>query len=211
MQEPQAMYRIPFLHFHYRQELFSVSDIGHFVRSASQFTAAGQLLLICFQRLFRKDIQKFQFLPIQTCLSQNPRPVIYQFQGEERPVFLQKPEEQLIAGPEIQAKYRLLVHPFQRSFVAGKHIPGKTRRGIERHIFQAFLSGHKGHQTPEPVVRQRKPCFFPHFPKQTLLRTLRPLKMPADADPFVLVDVMLLLHPVKHEIFIILFDVTKCR
>ena len=54
---------------------------------------------------------------------------------------------------------------------------------------------------------QGKPCLLLHFPKNTFLGTFRSLKMPAESDPFVLIDILFLLYPVEHQIPAVLLDI----
>ena len=50
--------------------------------------------------------------------------------------------------------------------------------------------------------------FFLYFAQQTVLRAFRPFCMSSDTDPFIMINVIFLFDPVKHQIFVIFFDIT---
>ena len=77
------------------------------------------------------------------------------------------------------------------------------------HIFRGRLVGDKGHQSPVAVVRQRQPRLLPGLPQDAVLGALPRLELAAHADPLVMIDVVFLLHPVEHQVFLAPLQIAK--
>ena len=75
------------------------------------------------------------------------------------------------------------------------------------HIFHHIFSVKESHNPARPVRRKFKSGFLPYLTPQAFHRTFAVFKVPADADPLVLIDIVFFFYAVHHEVVIILFDI----
>ena len=80
---------------------------------------------------------------------------------------------------------------------------------VNRHILRGPPVGDKGDDPPVSVVGEGKPGLLPGLPEQTVLRALPVLEFAADPDPLVLVQVVLLFHPVEHQVLLSPADIAQ--
>ncbi len=64
--------------------------------------------------------------------------------------------------------------------------------GEEVHVFRDPPVGDEGHQAPVAVVGEGEAGLLPHLPEQAVLGALLVLELSANADPFVVVEVVFL-------------------
>ena len=76
------------------------------------------------------------------------------------------------------------------------------------HIFAPVI-GKEGHNAAIARIAKRKSRFFEKFPRNTLFRAFSMFKLTANADPFIVIDVILLFDAVQHERLSILNQVTE--
>ena len=119
--------------------------------------------------------------------------------------------EDPVALPQVQAVDLRFRDPLQRSLIAFRELPRKAVRRVEENVLHLLIVivVYKSQDAPEPVVCERQTGLLLRLPEDTVLWTLPAFKLSADADPFVLIDVMFLFDPVDHQIFFIFFDITK--
>ena len=119
--------------------------------------------------------------------------------------------EDPVAFPEVQAVDLSLRNPLQSPLIAVCQLTCKAICRVEENVLHLLIVivVYKSQDTPEPVVCERQTGLLLRLPEDTVLRTLPAFKLSADADPFVLIDVMFLFDPVDHQIFFIFFDITK--
>ena len=67
------------------------------------------------------------------------------------------------------------------------------------HILRFPLIGNKGDDAPVAVLREKEASFLPCLPQQALLRALILLKLAANADPLVVVEIVFLFDPVQKQ------------
>ena len=65
--------------------------------------------------------------------------------------------------------------------------------------------------SPRLPVGQRQARLFLHFTEKAVLRALEPLEFSADAHPFVVVVVVLLLHTVEHQVGVVPLQIAQRR
>ena len=126
--------------------------------------------------------------------------MVLELQGEEGDVLLQQAEENFVPLPHGKAPQLRFFNPGQLSLIAGVGRAGPASGGEEVHILGGCLIGHKGHQAPVAVVRQRQARLLPGLPEDAVLGALPIFEFAAHADPFVMVQIALLFHPVEHQV-----------
>ena len=122
-------------------------------------------------------------------------------------------EENFIALPDGQLLHSLLRHPFQHAFPAGialYHLARPPVGGVEMDEL-GHIAPDEGQQAPAAPVGQRQARLFFHFTEKAVLRALEPLEFSADAHPFVVVVVVLLLHAVEHQIGVVPLQIAQRR
>ena len=77
------------------------------------------------------------------------------------------------------------------------------------HVFRSPLVGDKGDDPAVAPAVQRKAGLLPCFTQKTVLRALPFFELAPDSDPLVVIQVILLLHPMEHQIRTVLFDITE--
>ena len=122
-------------------------------------------------------------------------------------------EEDLIALPDGQLLHSLLRHPFQHAFPAGIALyhPARPPVGGVEVDELGHIAPDEGQQPPAAPVGQRQARLFLHLPEKAVLRALEPLEFPADAHPFVVVVVVLLLHTVEHQVGVVPLQIAQRR
>ena len=69
--------------------------------------------------------------------------------------------------------------------------------------------GNKGNDRAVAIRSERKAGFLERFPEDALFRTLLPFELAADADPFFMIQVVLLFHAVLHEVTTVFFNIAE--
>ena len=95
------------------------------------------------------------------------------------------------------------------ALVAFLHLARETRGGEKVHVFSFPSVGNKGDDAPIGVIRESKPRFFPYLPGDAVFGAFAFLKLAADADPFIVIGVVLLFHPVQHQILAVPLQIAK--
>ena len=95
--------------------------------------------------------------------------------------------------------------------VTRQKIPFKAIGSKQVHKFPLTAIAEKGHHTPAPPLGQLQSRFLTDFSQQTFLRAFLPLKFATDADPFILVDVIFLFHPMEHQHIVTSSDIAQRR
>lgn len=129
---------------------------------------------------------------------------------EKRRVLRQQAEENFVARPQRQRRHGRLVHPLEIPLVAFAQRAGEARRREEVHVFPLPLVGQKRHHAAAAPVGQRQAGLLLRLAQEALVRRLVTLELAADADPFVVVEVVFLLHAVQHEILLPALDIAEC-
>ena len=79
------------------------------------------------------------------------------------------------------------------------------------HILRLVAIGDKGHETAVAPARERQTGLLPRFAQGAVLGRLAVLKFAAHADPFVVVEVILLFRAVQHQIFVAALEIDERR
>ena len=122
-------------------------------------------------------------------------------------------EENFIALPDGQLLHLFLRHPFQHAFPAGialYHLARPPVGGVEMDEL-GHIAPDESQQSPAAPVGQRQARLFLHFTEKAVLRALEPLEFSADAHPFVVVVVVLLLHAVEHQVGVVPLQIAQRR
>ena len=140
-------------------------------------------------------------------------PFVHQLEGEPRAFLVQQPEEDLVALPDGQLRHLLLRHPFQHALPAGialHHLARPLIGGVEVDEL-GHIAPDEGQQAPAAPVGQGQACLLLHLAEKTVLRAFEPLEFAAHADPLVVVVVVLLLHPVEHQVGVVPLQIAQRR
>ena len=77
------------------------------------------------------------------------------------------------------------------------------------HVLRDLAVGDEGDQAPVGVVREGEARLLPDLADEALFGAFLVLKLAADADPLVLVDVVFFLDAVEHEVLPLALDVAE--
>ena len=77
------------------------------------------------------------------------------------------------------------------------------------HILAGPHIGHKGDDAPVFVIGKGQAGFLFGLPQDTFFGAFPLLELAADADPLVLVLILLLFDPMEHKITALVFDIAK--
>ena len=178
------------------------------VRHAALYDVSGRRAVACAL------LKKFHLFSVQHRFCERVAH-IPQLQGEKRLVFIQKAEKDFVSLPQIQVQDVLFFHPGEFALITCSRFSREAVCRVETHIlhvlhrFAVFCLCHKGNETAETPARQRVAGFLFYFTQQAFLRAFAKFRMAADADPLVLVDIVLFHRAVHHQIAVILFDVAQ--
>src|SRR5699024_2624913 len=137
-------------------------------------------------------------------------PLIAQLQGEEGLVLPgDQVQEDGVPLPVGDLQQAVPGNPLQHPLVALLQLPGEAVSGEQVHILGGQAVGDKGDDPPVAVVRQGEAGLLAGLPEEAVLRALLVLELPADADPLVLIQVVFLLDPVEHQVFVTPADITE--
>ena len=126
-------------------------------------------------------------------------------------MLVHEPQEDPVTLPLLQGGELLLVDPGQLTLVAVLRRAGEAR-GVEQvHILGRPDIGDEGHKPAVAVLRERQPRFLQHLAADAVLRAFPVLKFSADADPFVVIFVVLLFYTVEHQILSIALKIAERR
>lgn len=137
--------------------------------------------------------------------------MITQGQEEERPVFMEVLQEDTVTLPEVQFRDPVLIDPLKNALRAVMKLSGPSVGGKEEHILGRRLIRDKGNEAAEPEAGQGESGFLKDLPEQALDGGLALQELPANADPFPLIEVMLFFDAMEHQILAIPFQVAKGR
>ena len=84
-------------------------------------------------------------------------------------------------------------------------------RRVEEHVLRLPLVRHERDDAAQPERIEHEARLLPHLAQEALLRRLIRLKVAADPDPLVVVDVVRLLDPMHHQVLAVLLDVAERR
>ena len=146
---------------------------------------------------------------VQRRAHKSPRSVVNELEREKGGFFGQKAEEYLIPFPDVEPGNVLFRDPFKDALVAFYGLSLKSVRREQVHVFRHAVSGHESDDPPEPIGRQRVSGLLADLAHEALLRALVLLEVASHTDPFVLVYVVLLHHPVQHQVFPVPFQIAK--
>ena len=79
----------------------------------------------------------------------------------------------------------------------------------QMHVFRPPLVGDKGDDSAVAPGIQRETGLFPGLPQEAVLRALPFLELAPDSDPLVMIEVVLFLHAMEHQIRAVPFDIAE--
>ena len=137
--------------------------------------------------------------------------IIPQFYMEKWLIRQQIIQEHLVPFPERQVKYIALRDPFQLAFTALRHslFAGLSRIEIHVLVFPSVTD-----EFNEPAQRHFpgfKSGLLPDFPPDAFLRCFTGFDLSSDADPFSLIEVILLFVSEQHQVHAVLLNITQRR
>ncbi len=131
-----------------------------------------------------------------------------QLQREERPMLVDEAEEDLVAFPHGEVKEALLFDPFEVALVAFDLVTRPVGADEDVHVFVIVDVVHEGDDAAIAPFRHGEACLFPHLTQHAILGALPFLELAAHAEPFVVVEVVLFLGAVQHEVLAAALQIT---
>ena len=149
------------------------------------------------------------YLAVQYGLFQNIPPVA-QGQQKEGRILPQQIQKDPVSFPRGKAVQKFPADPFQIPLVAEVHFPFKAVGGEEVHEFALALRVQEGDHATAAPGGQGQAGFLPDLSEQAFVRAFLWQEFAADADPFVVVDIVFLLDPVEHQHLISPGHIAQC-
>ena len=119
-------------------------------------------------------------------------------------------EEDLVAFPHGEVQQPLLLDPLQVALVAFDLLSGPVGADEDVHVLVIVDVVHKGDDAAIAPLRDGKARLLPHLAQHAVLGALPFLELAAHAEPFVVVEVVLFLGAMQHEILAAAFQIAKC-
>ena len=135
--------------------------------------------------------------------------LIGKFEGEERRVFLQEFEEDLVAFPHGKLEEMFFLDPFEVALVAHDLVAGPVGTDKEVHVFRFPDVGDEGDDAAVAPLRDGEARLFANFTEHAVFGALPFFELAAHAEPFVMVQVVFFLGAVKHEVAGAAFQVAE--
>ena len=155
----------------------------------------------CKKRTKKAKKVHLQRLPVEDgCLQRVV--LVGQLQREERPFLADEAQEDLVALPSGQFKKVLFVDPFEVAFVAFDLLASPVGADEDVHMLVGIDVMDEGDDAAVAPFRHGEAGLLPHLSQHTVLGALPFLELAAHAEPFVVVDVVLLLGAVQHEVLV---------
>ena len=133
---------------------------------------------------------------------------VCQLQGEERSVFVDETEENLVAFPHGKLKQAFFLDPFEVTLVAFDLVARPVGADEDVHVLVVVNVVHEGDDAAVAPFRDGEARLLPHLAQHAVLGALPFLELAAHAEPFVVVEVVFLLGAVQHEILAAAFKIT---
>ena len=105
-----------------------------------------------------------------------------------------------IAFPHGKVQQALFFNPFEVAFVAFDLVARPVGAYEDVHMFVVVDVMHKGDDAAIALFSDGESCLFPHLAQHAVFRALPFLELAAHAEPFVVVEVVLFLGAVQHEV-----------
>ena len=115
-------------------------------------------------------------------------------------MLIDETEENLVAFPHGEVQQVLLLDPFEVALVAFDLVTCPIGADEDVHVFVVIDIVHEGDDAAVAPLGDSESCFFPHFPQHAVLGALPFLELATHAEPFVVVEVVLFLGAVQHEV-----------
>ena len=147
-----------------------------------------------------------QRFPIQNGLFQG---VVFvgELEGEKRPVLVDESKEDLVAFPHGESEEVLFLYPFEVALVAFDLVARPVSADEDVHVLIVVDVVHKGDDAAVAPLRDGETCLLPHLAQHAVLGAFAFLELAAYAEPFVVVEVVLFLGAVQHEILRAAFQI----
>ena len=117
-------------------------------------------------------------------------------------------EEDLVALPHRKRAQRALVDPLQNALVALAKRALKAVGAEQVHIL-CPVGENERHDAAVAPVREREAGLLAHLAQDAVLGAFAGLELSADADPLVMVLVVVFLDAVEHQILLSALDIAK--
>ena len=125
-------------------------------------------------------------------------------------MFVDEAEENLVAFPHGKVEQALFFNPFEVAFVAFDLVARPVGADEDVHVLVVVDVVYEGDDATIAPFRDGEACFFPHLAQHAVLGALPFLKLAAHAEPFVVVEVVLFLGAVQHEVLAAALKIAKC-
>ena len=134
---------------------------------------------------------------------------ITQRQQEEGRVLPQKIQENLIALPFGQVIQKLPADPLQVTLIAFFQLSLKAIGSEKEHVLPFAAVIEKGDDASALKACEGQAGFLHGFPADTIVGAFLSLEFSADADPLILIDIILFFHPMEHEYLVSPGDIAQ--
>ena len=117
-------------------------------------------------------------------------------------------EENLVAFPHSKFKKTLFLNPFEVTLVAFYLVSCPIGANKDMHVLVVIDVVHEGDDAAVAPFRDGEACLLPHLAQHAVLGALPFLELAAHAEPFVVVEVVLFLGAVQHEVLAAALQIT---
>lgn len=109
-------------------------------------------------------------------------------------------EEDLVTFPHSEFQKALFLNPFEVALVAFDLVARPVGADEEVHVFVLINVVYEGDDAAVAPSGDGEARFFPHLAQHAVLGAFAVLELAAHAEPFVVVEVVLLLGAMQHEV-----------
>ena len=148
-----------------------------------------------------------QRFPIKNGLFQDVL-FVGELEGEKRPVLVDEAKEDLVAFPHGEFEEVLFLYPFEVALVAFDLVARPVSADEDVHVLVVIDVVNKGDDAAVAPFRDGEAGLFPHLAQHAVLGALPFLELAAHAEPFVVVEVVLFLGAVQHEVLAAALQIT---
>ena len=134
---------------------------------------------------------------------------IGEFQGKERSFFVYQFEEYFVAFPHGEFKEAFFLDPLEVTLVAHDFVADPVGADEEMHVLCLPDVGDEGDDAAVAPLCHRVARLLPDLAQHAVLRALPFLELAAYAEPFVVVEVILFLGAVQHQVLRAVFQIAE--
>ena len=134
---------------------------------------------------------------------------IGEFQRKEGGFFVNQFEKDFVAFPHGEFEEAFFLDPFEVTLVAHDFVAGPVGADEEVHVLCLPDVGDEGDDAAVAPLCHRVACLLPDLAQHAVFRALPFLELTAYTEPFVVIEVILFLGAVQHQVLRVVFQIAE--